>query len=165
MNTSFPDETEDQEEEPEFLQHRYRIDPSVQENGGRSFLFMLKQRMSPESLKRLGEQPEKQVPVEDGASGRVRFRRQKSDTTNDPISLIQQYSANTPNYNDPRLPLKEVLFRILLARGNEPKTVAQLYQDVKDWVGIGDTRAISHRSIARILEYDDFYGFFRVEQG
>jgi len=162
MNRDLSDTTAGTERDQELLNKLYRIDPTAYEKQGRSFLFALQQRMSAESLKKLGEEDEKQVPVEDAKSGRVRFRRQKADVSNDPIALIEEFCSKTPAYNDSRLPLKEILFRILLAGGNQPKSLAQVYQEVRAWVSISDTRVITPEALSRIMEHDDYYGFSRV---
>lgn len=173
MNQDPSSLTEAEDQSQEQLNHRYRIDPEVQEQQGRSFLFMVQQRMGAESASRapsgasrnLSEQRETQAPEEEPETGRVRFRRQRTGGGNEQASLIKEYRANLPSYNDPRLPVKEILFRLLLAGGNEPKSVSQLHDEMRDWVGIGDSRALSPAALVRLLEHDDYYGFARVDEG
>ena len=152
-------------EEPErLIPPSYRIDPAWYEQQGRSLSLLLTQRMCKDSLAKLGERREVRVPVEEPSTQRVRFKRKTSTFGDDPLAIIQECCSKTDDYRDPRLPIKELLCRLLLAGGNRPQTVEELYEGLKAWVGIGDTRVIFPEVIQRLMERDDYYGFAQVPE-
>ena len=86
-------------------------------------------------------------------AGKVTFQRGGGrDYANDPMAVIQDYCADSAEFRDPALPLKEIMFRLLLLRGNEPMNVEEFYAAVpeKRIEGIRVTGSRS-RMIAKIL--------------
>lgn len=141
---------------------RYRIDPASYQTQGRSLTLLLQERMCEESRARLGEPVEKRVPVEDTKTRRVKFEKRTTLSGADPIAEIAECCSKTPAYRDSQLPLKEVLYRLLLAGDNKPKSTQELYEEVVEWVGYGDGRVINPGVLQRLLEHDDYYGFAAV---
>ena len=140
----------------------YHIQLSQFQDQGRSFSFLMRQRMCKQSLAKLGEEIEQRIPVEDAKTKKVRFETRTSRYGDDPIAVIQECCSQTSHFRAPQLPLKEILFRILLAGGNQPKTAEKICNEVLEWIGFSDGRVITPESIQRLLERDDYYGFVRV---
>ena len=153
------DETTVDEDSGLDLLTKYYVDPSVYDRTGRSFAFAVRSKMCAESRAKIGEMVETRVPVKDGKSKRVKFNTQEMRYGDDPIAVIQECCSLTASYRNTELPLKEILFRILLADGNEPKSIMELYQEAQDWVGRSDGRLINPRVIHSILDEDAHYGF------
>lgn len=146
------------EQEFEALLHqRYRVEPEWYLRTGLSFDFAVRQRISNDAA----------AAIEDGGArrpvreaGKVTFQRGGGkDYANDPMAVIQDYCADSAEYRDPALPLKEIMFRLLLLRGNEPMNVEEFYEAVLDWVKTGDGRVITPEVIQRLLAADQDYGF------
>ena len=153
---------ENTEPETEVEPARYHIQLSQFQDQGRSFSFMARQRMCKQSLAKLGEEVEQRIPVDVPKTKKVRFETRTSRYGDDPIAVIQECCSQTSNYRAPQLPIKEVLFRILLAGGNQPATAEELCNGVLEWVGFSDGRVITPENIQRLLDRDDYYGFARV---
>ncbi|MBI2888165.1 MAG: hypothetical protein HYY02_13305 [Chloroflexi bacterium] len=151
--------------ETEAMPPRYHIQLSLFEAQGRSFAYLARQRMCPQSLARLGEEVEVRVPVAQPRSRKVTFQSKAARYGDDPIAVIQECCAKTSEYRERQLGLKEILFRLLLADGNRPKTAEELYGEVMEWVSFSDGRVITPQAIQRLLERDDFYCFAPVPEG
>lgn len=143
---------------------RYHLRLSQFEAQGRSFAYLARQRMCSQSQARLGEEVEVRVPVARPRSRQVTFESKTARYGDDPIAVIQECCAKTSEYRDRQLGLKEVLFRLLLADGNRPKTAEELYSEVMEWVSFSDGRVITPQTIQRLLERDDFYCFAPVPE-
>ena len=74
------------------------------------------------------------------------------------IDLIVASSSNDTDYLLPDTPLKEALFRILLANGNEPMTAEQISEILNErWAMSAYPRNLSPHVINRILEHSANY--------
>ena len=105
--------------------------------------------------------------AEEGAGGRVRFNtgrgRAGAAAADDPIATIQQCCSKKPDFRDPHLPAKEVLFRLILAEGNRPMTAQELQAAVATWTGYEYGGGLSLEGIEQLLEGDEYYGFAVAE--
>jgi len=142
------------------LHEEYAIDPTWYERAGLSWDLALKDRLCADA--RSGDAPSGTRRAVRGSGGGVRFHRQAGkDYSSDPIAAIKDLCADAADYRDPALPLKEIVFRLLLAGGNQPATVLSLYDSVMEWVKGGDGRVITPEVVQRILSNDRDYGFSR----
>jgi hypothetical protein len=74
--------------------------------------------------------------AQEAGGGRVRFNTRRGRAAgDDPIATIQECCSQKPEYRDPHLPMKEILFRLLLAAGNQPMTAEQLRSAAAEWTG------------------------------
>lgn len=147
------------EEDGEIFLSRYHIDPERYAAQGRSFAFMVKERMCKESKAQLGRPVEVRQPVRDPGTKKVRFELRTGTFGEDPVAVIAECCSKTPEFKHPDLPLKEIMSRILLAVGNQPRSVMELYEETLDWVGRADGRVINPEVILRLLASDEYYGF------
>lgn len=76
----------------------------------------------------------------------------------DLLAALQEHCSDLPDYRSPRLPLIEILFRILLSHGNEPVSLKQLQQEAVEWTSAADGRDVSPATLRRLLDADSFYG-------
>ena len=146
-----------------FLAQRYRIEPIWYERAGVSWDFVVKQRIPTDALAARELAVEARRPARSEAGKGVRFARQAKAASNDPVALIQELAPESTTYRDAGLPLKEIVFRILLAGGNQPMSVQQLYDEVMAWVRGGDGRVITPEVLHRTLAADQDYGFLLVD--
>lgn len=143
------------------LHEEYVIDPTWYERAGLSWDLALKDRLCNDA--RSGDAPNETRRAVRGAGTGVRFQRQAGkDYSSDPIAAIKDLCADSADYRDAALPLKEIVFRLLLAGGNEPATVLSLYDGVMEWVKGGDGRVITPEVVQRVLSTDRDYGFTRA---
>ena len=144
---------------------RYRIDPERYTAMGRSFTFMVREHMCKESRSQLGKPVEIRQPVKDPGSKKVRFELRTGTFGEDPVAVVAECCSRTPEFKNPDLPVKEIISRILLAAGNEPRSVMELYEEALDWVGRADGRVINPATILRLLDSDEYYGFAPAVDG
>ncbi|MCH8205665.1 MAG: hypothetical protein IH956_01515 [Chloroflexi bacterium] len=79
------------------------------------------------------------------------------------IKRIAQHCAETEDYLMEYTPLKEALFRVILARGNEPTTSEELSQVLKDrWAMTPNPRSISAEMIQKVLDHGGSYCIVRL---
>ena len=84
----------------------------------------------------------------------------------DPLVLIDQIadqSASTPDYLLPDTPLKEAVFRVILANRNEPMTAAEVSEELKRrWTMSAYPRDLSPLVMERLLENMEDYSIGRI---
>ena len=89
-------------------------------------------------------------------------------TDSDPLLYVDQivsHCANTPDYLLPNTPLKEAIFRDLLAGGNEPQTPDDISQRLSErWAVAPYPRDISSPVIRKLLEGTAAYGISKVSK-
>ncbi len=121
----------------------------------------LRDRMCMESRTQMGSLASPQAQVEEAPSGRgrVRFATRRGRAGGDPVTIIQECCSRKPEYRDPHLPLKEVLFRILLAEGNRPMTAEELRVAASEWTGYEYGGVINAEAVQQLMENDEYYGF------
>jgi hypothetical protein len=136
---------------------RYCIDVGWYEKQGRSFRLLVESRLCPACRERIGTQVEERVPVVN-AKGKVVYEARSVPFPANPIAQIRDCCSRAKGFIHPNLPLREVIFRILLANGNQPLDIEEIYQQL-DWMGYGErTRFVSPALLRRLLENDDYYG-------
>jgi hypothetical protein len=104
-------------------------------------------------------------------SDRRDYMSQQHDTideaaSSDPALMIDQIadqSAGTPDYLLPDTPLKEAVFRVILAGRNEPMSAADVSEELKQrWTMSTYPRDLSPAVIGRLLESMSAYSIGRI---
>ncbi len=73
------------------------------------------------------------------------------------VPNIRDCCSKTPDFINSRLPLLERIFRVFLARGNEPLSLAELATQL---VTYSDSpTSLSPQTLKRLLDNDRYYGF------
>ena len=81
------------------------------------------------------------------------------------IERIAEHCATTPDYVLPDTPLKEAIFRVMLAGSNEPKTAQDISEVLSEkWELTAYPRDVSPRVIQRVLDSSQAYGIARLPE-
>ena len=81
------------------------------------------------------------------------------------IERIVEHCATAPDYVLPDTPLKEAIFRVMLAGSNEPKTARDISQVLSEkWELTAYPRDVSPRVIQRVLDSSQAYGIARLPE-
>jgi hypothetical protein len=74
------------------------------------------------------------------------------------IAQIAEHCSQTPDYMLPDTPLKEAIFRVILANANRPMTAEEISESLaKQWAMTTYPRDISTGVIQRLLDSSQFY--------
>jgi hypothetical protein len=87
--------------------------------------------------------------------------RKKEKTKSEAALLrtIKQCCSKRDGYITPNMPLLEMVFRLLLANGNEPLELGQMQEQLQKWLGdTNNSRDLSIPKLKRILDNDRYYG-------
>ncbi len=80
------------------------------------------------------------------------------------IAHILECCASDESFILPGMPLQEIVFRMILAAGNNPLTVGQLHHQLTEqWATPGNLMNVTPEGLHRVLENDDYYGFRRQD--
>ena len=78
------------------------------------------------------------------------------------IREIAQNYKNDPNFIRSDMPVQEIIFRTLLARGNRPMSLLDLHYELTErWATPIRPIVITEERLLRILDSDTYYGFAR----
>ena len=81
------------------------------------------------------------------------------------IQRIAEHCAETENYLLDDTPLKEALFRVILAGGNQPATSEEFSQILKDkWAMTPNARDISAEVVQKVLDHGGSYCILRLPE-
>ena len=79
------------------------------------------------------------------------------------VDEIAKYSAEDEGFIRTSMGIQEIVFRTLLARRNQPTSLADLHYELTErWSTPIRPINITEKGLRRIMEGDDFYGFARV---
>ena len=79
------------------------------------------------------------------------------------VDEIAKYSAEDEGFIRTSMGIQEIVFRSLLARRNQPTSLADLHYELTErWSTPIRPISITEDGLRRIMEGDDFYGFARV---
>ena len=82
---------------------------------------------------------------------------------NDLIREIRDFHDDEEDFIRYDMPIKEIAFRTLLARGNEPMALQDLHRELTGrWSNAVRPISIEISLLGRVLEADTYYGFARV---
>ena len=78
------------------------------------------------------------------------------------IREIAQNFKNDPDFIRSDMPVQEIVFRTLLARGNRPMSLSDLHYELTErWATPIRPIVITEERLLRILDSDTYYGFVR----
>ncbi len=81
----------------------------------------------------------------------------------DPVPLFQEireFNADTEDFIRYDMPIKEIIFRTLLARGNNPMPLSELHNElIVRWSNALRPISIDETLLRRVLDTDTYYGF------
>jgi len=81
------------------------------------------------------------------------------------INQIQEHCSEMSDYLLPDTPLKEAIFRVMLAGGNEPVTAEDISQVLTEkWSLTAYPRDVSIRVIQRLLDHSSTYYIARIPE-
>ena len=79
------------------------------------------------------------------------------------IEEIAEHWGGQDGYIRTEMPIQEIVFRVLLARRNEPTLLADLHYELTErWATPIRPINLSENALARILYADNYYGFLWV---
>ncbi|MCE2465742.1 MAG: hypothetical protein J4G01_06660 [Dehalococcoidia bacterium] len=122
----------------------YVIDPERSKDLRRSLAAILLERRCPECRERLGD---KWAEIPEATQTKE----------------ISQCCATKSGFIRPNMPMQEIVFRELLAAGNQPIGLDQLHFSVTDkWYTPTNPRNISASSLRKVLDNDLYYGLVDI---
>ena len=129
-----------EEEEGEKPQPRFVIDVDHAMSQNRSLPLMILGRMGYTSRQMFDESPS------------------PSDKVKPYIARIVEHDSKEADYLLPDTPLKEAIFRVLLASGNQPMTAEEISEILSEkWAMTAYPRDLSPGVIQRLLEHGESY--------
>ena len=79
------------------------------------------------------------------------------------IREIQEFHADADEFIRYDMPIKEIVFRTLLAQGNQPMPLSDLHHELTGrWSNALRPISIDEPLLRRVLETDTYYGFAQV---
>ena len=78
------------------------------------------------------------------------------------IREIQEFHADTEDFIRADMPIQEILFRILLTRGNDPMALGDLHRELTERCRPLRAISIDQERLRRVLQADAYYGFAEV---
>jgi hypothetical protein len=81
----------------------------------------------------------------------------------DLIGEIKEFHADSHEFIRYDMPIKEIVFRTLLARGNEPMSLPDLHHELTGlWSNALRPISLDQSLLRRVLDADTYYGFAEV---
>lgn len=102
------------------------IDPQWYEQHGISFGAVAQGRLCSSCTAKLGTETEERYPVIDPKTKRVVFENRRVAYAANPLPIIRECCSRSRDYINHETPLLEAIFRVFLANGNQPMTLATL---------------------------------------
>lgn len=103
---------------------RYFVDPQWYEERAMVFSVVAQGRLCYSCAGKLGSFVEERYPVIDPKTKRVTFEFRRVPYAANPLPIIRDCCSRARDYITPETPLLEAIFRVFLANGNQPMTVA-----------------------------------------
>ena len=76
------------------------------------------------------------------------------------VGEIAKYCSDEPGFVRHDMPIQEMVFRMLLLRGNKPTSLEELHYELTEkWASPTRPISISQENLNRVLASDTFYGF------
>ena len=80
------------------------------------------------------------------------------------VGEIAKYCADEPGFIHHDMPIQEMVFRMLLLRGNQPTPLEELHYDLTEtWASPTRPVSITQEGLDRVLSSDTYYGFSRYD--
>ena len=121
------------------LEPRYHIELGWYPEHDRSFMVLARTRLCPECQEKLPMNESGEVAVQEA---------------------IRDCCSKKPGFTSPKLPVLETMFRILLANGNEPMTVGEIRQRMRE-IRV-DNFDPGSDVLTRLLDHDSYYGLSQL---
>ncbi len=90
----------------------------------------------------------------------------QSATGLDPAGLIreiQEFHRDTPDFIRADMPIQEIVFRTLLARGNDSMSLREIHRELtQQWGNTLRPISIDEGRLRRVLNADSYYGFAEI---
>ncbi len=141
---------------------RYWIDPALYLQRGQSFEFALRERLCANSREGI----KVQIALNASPPQSSRKTSSSSGANVSPVDAmireIRECCSKLPEFEEGRKGMSEVLFRVILANGNRPKTATQLYESTLERLGPADGRSVTVEMLERLLSADKTYGFAAI---
>ena len=135
--TAMQNDADDEEEKPS---PRYVISQEVAKSSGRALPLMIASRMGYMSQQAFDEEPTPESDIKPY------------------IARIVDFDSKEHDYLLPDTPLKEAIFRVILANGNKPMTAEQISDILTEkWAMTAYPRDMSPRVIQRLLDTSQSY--------
>lgn len=136
---------------------QYHIDLKCYEEGKMSFLALVRSRMCSSCQKKIEEWELRDL--QRGIAEGDTVVKSEDASGFEPFAIIKDCCSLSPDFITQQLPLMEAIFRVFLAKGNQPLEVEQLRQELEERLTpTGDRRDISPRTLSALLENDYYYG-------
>jgi hypothetical protein len=75
------------------------------------------------------------------------------------LRIIKQCCSKRDGFITPNMPLLEMIFRLLLANGNQPLELGEMQEQLKKWLGdTSNAPDLSIPKLKRMLDNDRYYG-------
>lgn len=141
-------------------ERRYYVDPLWYEERGLSFNDVVQDRFCASCRRRIGTEEEERFTNIDRKTGRVSFEMRKVPFGSNPIRVIRNHCRTERTYITPEMPTLEVVFRILLANGNQPMPIEHIREQMAEWCPHGGCRWLQMplEMLERIVRSDTAYG-------
>lgn len=137
----------------------YQIDPRWYEDRDRSLEAVLASRRCDNHGKGSGGTGRRRAQP-DPETGELRF---VEEAPNDIFGEIAQCCATQADFITPLLPLREAVFRVFLAKGNQPMTAEEVHDELRAWFASSSrSRYFTVDTIGRMLDHDTSYGIAPV---
>ena len=82
------------------------------------------------------------------------------------VGEIAKFCADEPGFVRHDMPIQEMVFRMLLLRGNQPTPLEELHSDLTEkWASPTRPISITQENLNRVLVSDTFYGFSQYNAG
>ncbi len=112
----------------------------------RSATFMLASRLDADTTANYGEK-----------QGKMDLKKMMKE-------IADRYGDDEKEFIQAELPIQEIVFRLLLVRGNEPISLQELQKDLNDrWSTPVRPINITLTGLKRIMDADTYYGFAPAE--
>lgn len=143
---------------------QYYVDRAWYDQHNRSFEKVVQSRMCPSCQNKLGKMVEEPYTTVDPKGKRVVTERRKVPYGANPLSIIRDCCSRSRDYVEPGMPVMEIVFRLLLARANQPITVEELQRELVERAGRSErVRFLTPDALVRMLDRDQYYGIRRAD--
>lgn len=144
---------------------RYRIDREWFPRHDLSFAAVVRGRMDEACRAKLGMEVTERLPQFDQTTGKMRMEERRTTFGEDPVRVIREHCGKARSYITRDMPTLEAVFRILLARSNEPMTLEQVREELAEWCPGGGCQwlLLPPETLERLVRNDTSYGLRAVE--
>ncbi|MGE5618168.1 MAG: hypothetical protein ACM3US_02795 [Sphingomonadaceae bacterium] len=140
---------------------RYFIDPQWYEDKGMVFSAVAQSRLCYSCAAKLGTFVEERYPVIDPKTKRVTFENRRVPFASNPLPIIRDCCSRARDYITAETPLLEAVFRVFLANGNQPMSIAAVREHLLAY--LPEMAALRSdypvELLERLVRADTSYGF------